>query len=262
LPKENIGHKQKNYELTILFWCVIIVSVESGFHIFSKKGESGMSKSLKLFIFVLIVAFALTACGGKPDTDGVVGTYTLKGTNPDKSTYEGTLDVTAAGEAFNWSWNGGEYKGIGLQQGDTVSVAWGSDACYVVSYVIGNDGVLTGRWTDMAASGIGSDIATPTDMMGEGLEGLYNAAGKNPDGSDYGCSLQVTKKAENVYEWYWFNCGEYTGVGIQNGEVVSVAYGASECSAMSYKVNANGSMDAVWTYVGQTALGTENAKPK
>jgi hypothetical protein len=149
-----------------------------------------------------------------------------------------------------------------LQQDDILTVAVGSDACYVVSYVIGDNGVLTGKWTDMAASGIGADIATPTDMMGEGIEGLYNAAGTNPDGSEYGCSLQVTKKAENVYEWYWFNCGEYTGVGIQNGKVISVAYGANECSAMSYKVNANGSMDAVWTYVGQTDLGKETAKPK
>jgi hypothetical protein len=221
-----------------------------------------MKKSIALISLVLSVAFLLTACQGKPDTDGVVGSYTLEGSNPDGSTYEGTLDVTASGDAFNWNWNGGEYLGVGLQQDDIVSVAWGSDACYVVSYVIGEDGVLTGKWTDMAISGIGADVATPTDNMGEGIEGLYNAAGKNPDGSEYGCSLQVTKKADGVYEWYWFNCGEYTGVGIQNGNIVSVAYGASECSAMAYKVNDDSSMDATWTYVGQTDLGTETDTPK
>lgn len=223
-----------------------------------------MNKFLKLFTLVLVFAFVLAACSAKPtpDTDGVVGSYTLKGTNPDGSTYEGSLDVTASGEAFNWSWNAGEYKGVGIQQNNVVSVAWGSDACYVVSYVIGEDGVLTGKWTDMAISGIGGDVATPTDNMGEGIEGLYNAAGTNPDGSEYGCSLQVTKKADGIYEWFWFNCGEYTGVGIQEGNIVSVAYGANECSAISYQVQADGSLNAKWTYVGQTDLGTEVVKPK
>lgn len=223
-----------------------------------------MNKFLKFFTLMLIFAFALAACGAKPtpDTDGIVGSYNLKGTNPDASTYEGTLDVTASGDAFKWSWNAGEYAGVGLQQKDVVSVAWGSDACYVVSYTIGDDGVLTGKWTDMAISGIGGDIATPTDNMGEGIEGLYNAVGKNPDGSEYGCSLQVTKKADGIYEWYWFNCGEYTGVGIQEGNVVSVAYGANECSAISYKVNEDGSLNAKWTYVGKTDLGTEVVTPK
>lgn len=221
-----------------------------------------MKKSVVLFSLMLAVVFLLTACMGKPDTDGVVGTYKLDGVNPDGSTYSGTLDVTASGEAFAWSWNAGEYAGVGLQQGEVVSVAWGSDACYVVSYIIGEDGVLTGKWTDMAISGIGADVATPTENMGEGIEGLYNAIGTNPDGSEYGCSLQVTQKAENVYEWYWFSCGEYTGVGIQDGNVVSVAYGADECSAMSYHVQEDGSLDALWTFVGQTDLGTEIAKPK
>lgn len=222
-------------------------------------------KQTKLLIVVVLFSLVLAACGAKPtpDADGVIGSYTIKGTNPDKSTYDATLNVTAKGEAFDWSWNGGEYKGIGLQQDNIVTVAWGSDACYTVSYVIGADGVLTGKWTDMAASGIGADVATPTDKAKmNGIEGLYNAAGKNPDGSEYSCSLQVTKKAEGVYEWYWFNCGEYTGVGIQNGNIVSVAYGANECSAMAYKFNADSSMDATWTYVGQTDLGTEVVKPK
>jgi hypothetical protein len=186
----------------------------------------------------------------------------VEGTNPDGSKYEGTLDVTALGEAFSWSWNGGENKGIGLQQGDIVSVAWGADACYVVSYIIEDTGVLSGKWTDMAMSGMGTDVATPTENMGEGIEGLYNAIGTNPDGSEYGCSLQVTKKAENVYEWFWFNCGEYTGVGIQDGTNISVAYGDSACSAISYHVQDDGSLKGIWTYVGQTDLGTEVDKQK
>lgn len=221
-----------------------------------------MNTVLRIFVLFALYTVMLASCAPKAPVS-LEGSYEVAGTNPDKSTYEATLDVTAKGEAFDWSWNGGEYKGIGLQQDNIVTVAWGSDACYAVSYVISADDVLTGKWTDMAASGIGAEIATPADKAKmNGIEGLYNAAGKNPDGSDYGCSLQVTKKAEGIYEWYWFNCGEYTGVGIQNGNIVSVAYGANECSAMAYKINTDSSMDATWTYVGQSDLGSEVVNPK
>ena len=219
-----------------------------------------MAKYMKVLIVFGVLVFILSACTGKKPIS-IPGSYTVAGTNPDGSEYESALDVTASGEAFNWSWNAGEYKGVGLQQENVVSVAWGDDACYVVSYVIGDDGVLTGKWTDMVLSGIGADIATPTDNMGAGIEGLYNAIGTNPDGSEYGCNLQVTKTGD-VYEWYWFSCGEYTGVGIQDGKVVSVAYGADSCSAMSYRVEDNGTLNATWAYVGQSDLGTEIATPK
>lgn len=211
---------------------------------------------LSLGLLVLVLAACTSGTTGQPAS--IEGAYAVTGTNPDGSTYESTLDVAASGEGYTWSWNAGEYTGVGLQQGNVVSVAWGDAACYVVSYVIGDDGVLSGKWTDMAISGIGTDVATPTDNMGEGIEGLYNAVGTNPDESTYGCALQVTKVGD-VYEWYWFACGEYTGVGIQDGNVVSVAYGSDNCSAMSYHIEDDGTLNATWTYVGMSDLGTELA---
>ena len=223
----------------------------------------------KCNIIIAVLSMLLAACGAQPtpDTDGVIGSYVVKGTNPDKSTYEATLVVTAKGEAFDWSWNDGEYKGVGLQQDDIVSIARGDDDCQLVAYVVGDDGVLTGKWTARSVSGIGSTFLTPVDRAKmNGLEGLYTETGTELDGSEYGgCSLQVTKKAKGVYEFYEPNCmGEWTGVGIQNGNLVSVAIALKqyECVAMSYMVNTDGSMDAIWTHVGQSDLGTENATPK
>ena len=100
----------------------------------------------------------------------------------------------------------------------------------------------------------------PSEM--EGIAGSYDLVGTNPDGSEYGCSLQVTKTADGVYEWYWFSCGEYTGVGIQDGNVISVAYGSENCSAISYHVEDDGVLNGSWTYVGMTDLGTDVASPK
>ena len=223
----------------------------------------------KCNIIIAVLSMLLAACGAQPtpDTDGVIGSYVVKGTNPDKSTYEATLVVTAKGEAFDWSWNDGEYKGVGLQQGDIVSVVWGDDACYVMSYVVGDDGVLTAKWTQKAVSGIGSEVLTPVDKAKmNGLEGLYDTAGTEINGSEYdGCITHATQKAEGVYEWYVPDClDDYYGVGIQNGNLVSVAIAPKqyECVAMSYMVNTDGSMDAIWTHVGQSELGTENATPK
>jgi len=229
---------------------------------FHRIGENTMKTTLRIFVLLTLLAGALAACAPKAPPP-LEGSYDVAGTNPDGSTYEATIDVAASGEAYTWNWNGGEYKGVGLKEGNIVTVAWGSDACYAVSYTIGDDGVLTGKWTDMSISGIGADVATPADpSQMNGIEGLYNAAGKNPDGSEYGCSLQVTKKADGVYEWFWFNCGEYTGIGIQKGNVVSVSYGASECSAISYEIQEDGNLKATWGYVGQSELGSEELTHK
>jgi hypothetical protein len=220
-------------------------------------------------ILIAVLSLLLAACGAKPtpDADGVIGSYDIKGSNPDKSTYEATLVVTAKGEAFDWSWNDGEYKGVGVQQGDIVSVVWGDDDCYLMLYVVGDDGVLTGKWTQIAVSGIGSEVLTPVDKAKmNGLEGQYDTTGTEINGSKYGdCITHVTQQAEGVYEWFVPNCFEdYYGVGIRNGNQVSVAVALerNKCVAMSYKVNTDGSMDAIWTPVGQSDLGTENATPK
>ena len=73
------------------------------------------------------------------------------------------------------------------------------------------------------------------------IEGNYNVLGANPDGSGYGCMLDVTANGE-VYNWHWFACGEFDGLGIPSGNVVSVAWGTSDCHVAAYHVNEDGSL--------------------
>ncbi len=83
------------------------------------------------------------------------GTYTCQGTNPgsDKK-YEGTVMITPKGENYTFTWNiGGKVsKGVGLVNGDLLSVAYTSDEgnTYfgLVVYEIMQEGKrLEGQWT-------------------------------------------------------------------------------------------------------------------
>lgn len=196
------------------------------------------------------------------EREGIVGAYTAVGTNPDGSGYEGTLDVTANGDVFHWAWDfDGEYLGVGIQQENVVSVAWGGDECYVVSYIIQEDGVISGLWAGLGESAAGTDIATPTDNVTEGdIAGTYNILGADSGGGEYGCMLEVIPDGD-VYQWNWTMCGEFNGVGIREGNSVSVAYGSENCSAISYVVEDDGTLNGTWVYVGTTDLGTDVATP-
>ena len=199
-----------------------------------------------------------------PAPEGIARAYTVAGTNPDGSAYDGTLRVTATGDTYQWAWDfgGDEYLGVGIQQENVVSLAWGGEECYVASYVVQDDGVLNGLWTGLGQSSVGTDVGTPTDSIAEGdIAGTYNAAGTDSgDGSAYGCMLDVTADGD-VYTWEWYMCGEFTGVGIMRENIVSVAYGSENCSAISYIVQDDGVLDGIWAYVGQTDLGADVATP-
>lgn len=81
------------------------------------------------------------------------GTYSAHGTNPNGSTYTGTVVVRPDGRRYHFSWlisNGDTYKGTGTRKDATIVVDWG--AKHPVIYKIGADGVLHGKWDDGRAS--------------------------------------------------------------------------------------------------------------
>ena len=103
---------------------------------------------------IVLVGVAITmpkalAQGGPP----IGGTYASHGTNPNGSTYTGTVVIRPDGERYYFSWpiaNGDTFKGTGTRDGDTVVVAWGSK--YPVIYQVGADGILHGKWANGKAS--------------------------------------------------------------------------------------------------------------
>ena len=219
-------------------------------------------RSILLLVFLMASACGSPTAGtGDVPAVDVTGNYNVAGTNPDGSGYGCMLDIAAKGNGvYEWFWFAcGDYEGIGVQQGNVVSVAWGASDCSVVAYKIQSDGMLNAKWTPMQYTTLGTEIAKPNHKDGK-LEGTYKVTGTNPDGSTYDGTLEVTKTGD-TYRWLWNAGGEFTGVGIQREDVVSVAYGAEGCSVLSYVIHEDKTLDSLWAYVGQSDLGTEAVTP-
>ena len=83
----------------------------------------------------------------------VGGTYAVHGTNPNGTTYTGTVVITREGNRHGFSWlisDGSTFKGAGTRQGRMIVVDWGQK--YPVVYEVGVDGVLHGKWDNGRAS--------------------------------------------------------------------------------------------------------------
>src|ERR1044071_6449399 len=55
------------------------------------------------------------------------------------------------------------------------------------------------------------------------IAGKYNITGTNPDGAAYKGTLEVITRGD-VYQFRWDAGSQYDGVGVQNGNIIAVAY--------------------------------------
>src|ERR1051326_482079 len=150
----------------------------------------------------------------------IAGKYNVTGGNPNGSNYRGTLEVIAHGDVYQFRWNAGtQYDGVGVQNGKVIAVAFanGSDGkgCGVVDYDIANDGSLSGKWGYWGVNDAGTESATRSS--GTGLNGEYDATGKNPNGKQYQAHLTV-EPAGNLFHFAWSNNTD--GIGIKRGDNV------------------------------------------
>ncbi|WP_323769888.1 hypothetical protein [Antarctobacter sp.] len=80
---------------------------------------------------------------------GLAGRYTVQGINPDRSAYDGTLEMTQDGGLYRivWTISGQTYTGQGRLEGRVLTINWQGDDTPVV-YVVMPDGTLHGTWSD------------------------------------------------------------------------------------------------------------------
>jgi hypothetical protein len=80
---------------------------------------------------------------------GIGGSYVAKGSNPDGSRYVGRCEVALrpeGGYSFDWLVGGSTYVGVGVLEGDVMTVDWGDS--YPVIYRVQQGGkVLVGTWS-------------------------------------------------------------------------------------------------------------------
>ena len=86
------------------------------------------------------------------------GVYQVKGSNPNGSTYKGTVKIThKEGSKYTFAWKIGpsSYTGTGELKDNVMTVEWGTDSPAI--YEVEPDGTLNGTW----AKGKGTEILMP-----------------------------------------------------------------------------------------------------
>ena len=200
-----------------------------------------------------------TADSTTPARPDLAGKYNIVGSNPNGSTYKGTLEVIQHGQVYQFRWNAGvQYDGVGVQNGDVIAVAFASGTngkgCGVVDYVITGDGTLDGKWGYWGVDESGTEKAIRT--IGTGLIGAYDATGTNPGGKQYKVQI-VVAPAGSGYQFAWSNKTE--GYGIKQGDNVAVGIGGKRCGFVSYEIKPDGTLDGIWGGYGSQKTGTEKA---
>ncbi|MCB1139597.1 MAG: fibronectin-binding protein [Leptospiraceae bacterium] len=115
-----------------------------------------LSKTLFLLLVILLL-ISVVACPDGSGPQGLPGTYSLEGTNPDGSPYRGTVTIKQEEESYSVEWNiaGQKTTGSGQLDGETLTVDWGQQSPMI--YQIQEEGArLHGTW----AGGQGSETLT------------------------------------------------------------------------------------------------------
>jgi len=99
-----------------------------------------------------------------PGVPDISGEYDVSGINLDSSAYEGLLYIQERRGVYwlKWEVNGATYEGIGILQGNVLSVGWDAGGnCAVASYTVLSDGTLEGLWSVCGADRKGTERAVP-----------------------------------------------------------------------------------------------------
>lgn len=89
--------------------------------------------------------------------------------------------------------------------------------------------------------------------------GQYTMKGTNPGGEGNYRGSVVVKKVGDVYEVVWTIGGDrVTGTAIGNDEFLAVGYtSGTKPGIAAYSRKADGTWEGVWTYLGNSRIGTE-----
>lgn len=116
--------------------------------------------------------------------------------------------------------------------------------------------------SNSTASSKPSSTSSSTAAPAPNIAGKYNVTGSNPNGGNYKGTLEVIARGD-VYQFRWNAGTQYDGVGIQNANIVAVAYANGSdgkgCGVVDYDIRDDGALDGKWGYWGVNEAGTESA---
>jgi hypothetical protein len=113
--------------------------------------------------FVLIVVATIA----RADMLTLHSTYAAAGSNPDGSTYTGTVNIKVISDkTFTIHWKIGDetYDGFGMRNGDALAATYEIDSePGLIIYKVGDNGVLDGFWVVKGKDKGGTERLTPAD---------------------------------------------------------------------------------------------------
>lgn len=195
-----------------------------------------------------------------PSDSDIAGTYAVTGTGLDGQEYTGTMTIEPQDSLYRVSWTIGDgetYSGLGIYAAGQFSVGWGNESCSVVTYDIEGQ-ALDGEWFVLGDPRFGTEQATRTAGEGTSIAGEYAVNGNNPDGSTYEGTLTIAPQGE-MWQFDWQVGNTFTGIGLQQGDRVTVGWGEDNCAIAVYDVTA-GELQGTWGIADGAQLGKETAK--
>jgi hypothetical protein len=112
-----------------------------------------------------LLALALLLALASPALAQRAGLYNVNGTNPDGTAYTGVLQLRQVGIVswlVLWQVGAERIEGAGMSSGNTFAVTYpaGNTQGFGI-YEILPDGTMTGQWTLVGSSGIGTETLVP-----------------------------------------------------------------------------------------------------
>jgi len=98
---------------------------------------------------------------GTAAAQSVGGSYTVRGTNPNGSSYSGTAEITPSGAScrINWVTGGSTSQGICMLANKAFAAYYKlGNSVGLVVYELEDDGTLKGYWTIADSEGVGTVI--------------------------------------------------------------------------------------------------------
>ena len=111
---------------------------------------------------ILALLFAV-GCGAAASAQTVGGKYSIKGTNPDGSSYGGTAEITPSGDSCRMVWHtDSTWRGIRMLANKSFAASYRLGDTYgLVIYELQPDGILKGVWTVADQNGAGTETLIP-----------------------------------------------------------------------------------------------------
>ncbi|BAT60086.1 hypothetical protein GJW-30_1_02621 [Variibacter gotjawalensis] len=115
-----------------------------------------------------------------------------------------------------------------------------------------------------ALLGFAALLAMTVSASAQDVGGRYAVQGKNPNGSNYGGTAEITVTSQNTCRIVWkTGSSSSRGICMRNGNSFAASYVlGKDVGLVIYEIQPDRSMRGIWTIADQTGVGGEILTPQ